>query len=349
MRLKSSTNRKIKEYIIVPYLVKIKSNTNYIHYFSFAEYLDQILQASPTKIEIEFYIVKDIQKPEKLDLKFHFIYGKEKESKIYYERPLLGKLKAKMLIENIENKVRIFVNSVYYHLVKLRMDNVYPPGCNLTDITTIKLLEAGYVPVHSGCVALNNDAILLFAPPDTGKSLTVLSAVKTGYHFVSEDITIIDKEHAYSCPLTSTFAHLLPNKSFSFKFHSFASKMGILSYFIKKPKTRIVDVFDNLKINEKSGIRMVCILERGKKGAQKIDENEAFRKLLIINRNEFFYYKNPLVFAYSYFNPSFNLRRLMEKEEEIIYSITSKADCFLLKTDNPREYIELLSDTLQKT
>jgi len=332
----------IRDYIIVPDVVKIKSNTDYIHYFSFAERLDKIFQPHPTKVEIEFYIIKDIQKPKELNLRFYLFYGNEDGNKIYYERPLFGNFKAKMLVENEEGNAKILVNSFYYNFVKFKIDNLFPPGINLTDITTIKLLEKGFTPTHSSCVSLNGDGILFFAPPNTGKSLTTFLAIRKGYHFLSEDITVIDKEYAYSCPLTSTFLYLLPNKTLSFKFYNFASKFGILSYFLKKPKTSFFSVSNNLKIDKKAKIKIVCILERGEEKVQKINKNDAFRRLLILNRNEFSYYKNPLLFAYSYFTPTLDLNKLMKKEEEIISTVVDESDCFLLRSNDPRKYIELL-------
>jgi hypothetical protein len=102
------------------------------------------------------------------------------------------------------------------------------------------------------------------------------------------------------------------------------------------------DLLKNAKIDQKVKIQAICILSRGKEsGTEKIDPEEALRRVLIINRNEFSYYKNPLLFAYSYFNPTFSINHLGNIEEKILHTIINKADCFLLSSSDPSEYIKL--------
>ncbi|MEM4680609.1 MAG: hypothetical protein QW038_02330 [Nanopusillaceae archaeon] len=111
---------------------------------------------------------------------------------------------------------------------------------------------------------------------------------------------------------------------------------------MKKPNIHISQFIENFKIDKKAKIEKIFILERGKKGIEELDTKEALRRILIINRNEFSYYKNPIIFAYSYFNPVLNLNELMKKEEEILKTISNRVECFLLKSYWPTEYIKLL-------
>jgi hypothetical protein len=43
------------------------------------------------------------------------------------------------------------------------------------------------------------------------------------------------------------------------------------------------------------------------------------------------------------FNPSFNLNKMMKIEQEIIDTMVSRADCFLAKTSDAREYFHLIA------
>jgi hypothetical protein len=103
----------------------------------------------------------------------------------------------------------------------------------------------------------------------------------------------------------------------------------------------------DFKIEEKANIKNIFVLERGTSGIEKIEPREATRRILIINRNEFSYHKNPLLFAYSYFNPSLDINELMRTEEDLIYTIVDKTDCSLLKANKPTGYIDLLLGALK--
>jgi hypothetical protein len=120
-----------------------------------------------------------------------------------------------------------------------------------------------------------------------------------------------------------------------------------LPYSISRPNTSISKIVGNFKVCEKARIKKIFILDRGKNLVVRITPEEALRRMLIINRNEFSYHKNSVLFAYSYFNPSLNLDELMGKEQEILRTLASKSDCYVLKANDPKQYIDLLTNTLK--
>jgi hypothetical protein len=337
----------LKEYVIVPELVKIKSNVKYVQYFSLGDYLDNAFFL-PTKCltNFEFIVDDNIVKNQKFDQKFHFFYGEKNGNAIYFERPLLIGQSAKMLVEFFDEKTRITVNNSYIKFVRLKIDNLYPAGVHLNDIVIIGLLKHGFTPLHCSCITKNNVGILISAPPDTGKSLTSFLATERGYNFISEDIAIINKETAYPT-ITSTFLHFAPKKSYSHKLHEFISKLVPILAYIHKPQLNLLDSFPNLHVQNNTPIKKICFLEKGEESIQNISKNDAMRKLLIINRNEFSYYKNPLIFAYSYLNENLDVNELMKKEEEILRAIVNTNECFVLKSNEPKNYIKMI-DTIMK-
>jgi hypothetical protein len=52
-------------------------------------------------------------------------------------------------------------------------------------------ISMGFILLHSACLDKNASGLLMSAPPDTGKTTTVLKCVKKGYSFLSDDMTII--------------------------------------------------------------------------------------------------------------------------------------------------------------
>ncbi|HEY7776932.1 MAG TPA: hypothetical protein VIA09_00190, partial [Nitrososphaeraceae archaeon] len=60
-------------------------------------------------------------------------------------------------------------------------------------------VSRGYILLHSACLDKNNSGFLMSAPPDTGKTTTVLKCVKNGYSFLSDDMTIIRMPNEALC------------------------------------------------------------------------------------------------------------------------------------------------------
>lgn len=335
------------QYQIKPQIASVLSNKIRIPYFSFGEYLDEYSESSSPQITISFNVQDDIVPPDHLSQKFHFCYGADEGDEIYYERPLGLGVRAKLHYKNLFGIPEITVNKSYYRFIRSRIDNAYPPGVHAADTLSVKLLQNSYLPLHCAAISFGGEGMLLAAPPDTGKSITTLLVVKKGFGFLSEDIAIVDNQNVYANPTTATFYHtedFNSSKSFRSKyFNFFYLKIPAISYFMDPPPARIYDIMKNIKIDEKVPIGTIFVLDKGRESIEEIRADEAFRRILIINRNEFSYHKNTLLFAYSYFNPKLNLSKLMEKEEEIIRTLTGKVKCFLIRTQDPRQYINLIA------
>jgi dolichol-phosphate mannosyltransferase len=62
------------------------------------------------------------------------------------------------------------------------------------------IISRGHVLLHSACIATNNqNSVLLSAPPDTGKTTTVIKCIRKGLGFLSDDMTIITPHQELLC------------------------------------------------------------------------------------------------------------------------------------------------------
>ncbi len=340
------------QYKIKPEIANVLSNQLTIPYFSYGEYFDNYIESSPSKINISFSVNDHLSKPDHLMQKFHFCYGAENVEEVYFERPLGLGLTAKLLCKNIMTNPEISVNKTYYKLIRFKIDNTFPPGVHLADTLSLLLLKNNYIPLHCAAISSNDEGIVLAAPPDTGKSMTTMLAVKRGYGFLSEDIAIADDKFIYSNPQTTTFYHtpgVSANRSLRQKITRFMdTNVPALTYFVTPQAARIYEIMKDIKIDVKVPIKYIFILDRGKDTLEEIDSKEALRRILIINRNEFSYHKNTLLFAYSYFNRSLDIQALMQREETLIESMTSKVKCFLIQSADAANFINIVNRAIQK-
>jgi hypothetical protein len=327
----------LRRYIVIPEIVEIRSNVDYIIHFKFGEHLnDKLFQSKNNKILIEFKVTKDFEKPSYLNQRFHFIWGREEVDELYYERPLMGPIKARLLVKDFRTYPKIFVNPTYYYWLRFHIENVYPPGSHLTDVVTIKLLEQELAPIHCSVMSFNGEGVLIFGPPDMGKTITVFSSLDSGFNFLSEDIAVTDGKYVYGCPFTSTY-----RGGTNEIVHKLSSKFPIIGYYWPRPAKAAFEFIEKNKIDKVAKIKTVYILDRGKQSLEVLKDEEAIRRILILNRYEF-KFNNPLLTAYSYFNRDLDLNKLMDKEKEIISRIVRNSKNCLVKVNNPIEYFDLI-------
>jgi len=340
--------KKIGTYVIVPDLVELSSNQKRIHSFSYAEVLEEnnFFSNNNSIIKIEYKVISQLDRPSNVFGKYHYFQASKNGKTIFYSRPYLGKHNMCMILK-MQKIPKLIVNKAYIRFARFRMNNVYPPGMHLTDLTSILLLEKGYSPLHSACIEKNGQALLIFAPPNTGKTLASLTTVKEyGFNFLAEDITVTDGIKVYACPYTTTFRYYKELESGIIKgFQNFISvNIPIFAPFYKSRNSTILDHISKNQIVCKANIASVVVLERGEGGFEKLDSSLAKKKLLALNRYEFHYWRNPLLLALSYFKNDFNPQLLMSIEERLIEKIVNKNDIYILKLNDPNKYASYLSE-----
>lgn len=330
----------MQRYVVVPDLIEIHTNVNPIRRFSFGKYLDSKLQGTNNSVAVSFKVMRGLNKDKNLDERFGDFWGRRGIDGVFFEKTLIGKTIFKLSVKALTDSPKIFVDPFYYQLMRFQYDRIYPPGLHLTNVTIIKLLEQSYSPMHCASVSYDGKAILIFAPPTTGKTFAAISLLEYGFKILSEDIAIIDDEYVYGCPLTSTFEILPSNVKLSKIKAMQAAITKRLSLHI--PVRNIFELVDESKVDQKAMVKIICILDVGETKFEKLTKEEAMSRLSILNRDEFSWYKDPLLLAYSYFNPFLDINSLMIKEKAILSNIIKKAECFLLRANHPREFVDFI-------
>jgi hypothetical protein len=221
-----------------------------------------------------------------------------------YEQHLGLGLKLILLLRYDAKRVEVFVNPFYHKFIRNRIEDINPPGGHLTDVLRLKLIENGFIPLHSSAFSHGNEeGVIIFAPSGTGKTTCVLHAVARGCRLISEDISVTDGSQVYGCPLTSTFIDLINPKGLLRPLHMLYKRIPIIRPYLREIfKVSIKDVLKSEKISSIAKIKTVFILEKSKKIVfRSLEDDKAFYKILSLNRNEF-PYQNPLLFALQFFD-----------------------------------------------
>ena len=298
--------------------------------------------------------VGQVQPPREIQShgKYHYFSGEPGADGLYYQRHFL--LHAQLQLEAkglLSEEPCLSVNKTYYRFISHRFMNLHSVGYILTDLAGLLLLRHGYAPLHCSAFRKGNSTIVIFAPPNTGKTLaTMMACMENGAEFLAEDLAITDGTTVYSVPWTSTFRY------YSQVDRSFVSRTvnALTRLFpplellpIAKPKPVNAYVASN-KLPDKSRITHLAILERGPVSVQQENQEEAFRKITNLNRYEFNYHKAPLIVAYEFFNPALNIEAACKAEQDILKAlVTNVRERLLVRTDDAKKYSSLILGALK--
>lgn len=335
-------------YNLIHKLLFVETQLKSIYYFLYAPLLDTVIKGD-AQFGVSFSVKNDIRKPENLTQKFDYFWGKKEAKVIYYEHPIFSGIHAKMILDMSNPIYSITVNDAYYKFARYKFENVWPPGLHLADLVTIKLLQNNYLALH-GASFFNKKTLegnLIVAISNTGKSRTTFAAIDKGYGYHSEDITVLDKDSIYTTPLISTQSSMLPNKNLALTYNLFISQnIGMNLIFPRSSNvTNFCDFFRSQDVNGRSKPKSIYILEKGNESIEKLSKDEAFRKMILLNRLELTYSRDHLLLAYAYFNKSLAMDTLYQVERNILQSVIEKAECYLVKSPTADGYIKLIQKT----
>lgn len=340
------------KYNLVHKLLFVETNLKSIYYLPYAPLLDDLIKGK-SRLGVSFFVEKDIKKPKDLRQKFDYFWGRKNAKIIYWEHPLLPGIKGKLLLDMSNDQYSITVNRGYYRLAKYKFENVWPPGQHLTNLVVLKLLQNNILTLH--CASFSNkktkEGYLVFGASNTGKSYTTFAALGEDYQYHSEDLTILDRDFIYTSPLISTQSDMLPKKNLFLKYNLFIRNLVGINTVLPRSHdlSSFRDFFSKEDVKSKSKPSKVFILERGVGAIRKISDSEAFRKVIILNRLELPYYKDHLLHAYSYFNPSLSIRKIRNIEREQIKRVLEKSECFIVRAPSPDVYLTLLKKVIDNS
>jgi dolichol-phosphate mannosyltransferase len=105
-----------------------------------------------------------------------------------------GSFGAQFAIVFMNNKIEVSVNRVISTSWHVLYVNLVEP------LLRFLFVSKGYLLLHSACVAKRVDgAILISAPPDTGKTTTVLKCMERDFALLSDDMTILSLPNQALC------------------------------------------------------------------------------------------------------------------------------------------------------
>lgn len=283
--------------------------------------------------------------------KYHYWSGGVDQDCIRYRRDLfLGKrllLEAKSLLSP-EPFIR--VNRNYLRFVTHRFMNLHSLGYILTDLASLLLLRRGYAPLHCSAFQCGDATVVIAAPPNTGKTLTSVSAcMHHGARYIAEDLAITDGKNVFAVPWTSTFRYYKEiDSGIGSRIRAAATKlvppMELLT--TKRPKP-ITDYIDPASRIDRARATHLVVLERGGESVKSMTSATAFAKIRNLNRYEFNYHRSPLIVAYEFFNPTLDIEGAYQAEAILLQRFVDNIDSRLVVTSNdPTRYAELILQEL---
>ena len=295
-------------------------------------------------------IVEDINLEVLPDLgKFHYFSGQHGEDTLYYSRNFLFGTKLKIKFENLSTDEPVIrVNKTYFKYIKHRFMNLHSIHYILTDIASLLLLNNGFAPIHCSAFKKGDSVAVIFAPPNSGKTLSAMMAcMELDAEFIAEDLAITDGKNIFSVPGTSTFRYY--DRVSQSAFEKLKNKLtSVIPLFELISFTKPKDIREYTKsICHKAQITHSFILERGKEHIHEEEVNEAHRRIVNLNRYEFNYLKSPCLVAYNFYNKELGIDKALSTEKELLLAVLNNSQkIFSLTTRNPLTYSKTIMDLL---
>ncbi len=226
------------------------------------------------------------------------------------------------------------------------------------------MVSRGRMLLHSACVSLDGQGVMLSALTDTGKTATVLRLLRDhGGLFLSDDMTVIDPFGGAVCfpkPLTISSHTLRAVKAndltpkewrrlqFQSRLHSKGGRslaltlakfnlpiMGInaITQMLVPPPKYTVDRLVNCRMGSAIKVEELFIIERGAPGISDLDRNSTLEQM-IVNTDDAYGFP-----PFKYLAPSVTIggqgyQQLREREREILASFLSNVRTRVVSSDN---------------
>jgi hypothetical protein len=286
--------------------------------------------------------------------KYHYFSGTPGADVLYYHRPFLLKKQLQIQVKDVlADEPCVTVNDSYFRYITHRFMNLHSIGYILTDLAVLLLLRRGFAALHCSAFKKGENTVVVFAPPNTGKTLsTMMACMEYGAEFLAEDLAITDGRRVYSVPWTSTFRYYsrVEQSRFS-RFLNAATRvfppLELLPLSKAKP---IHNYVQSDKLADSAKITHLIILERGSTEVCEEASDEAYRKIVNLNRFEFNYHRAPLVVAYEFFNPSLDIDSAWNAERDILRRmIVDARHRLVVRTDDATQYTPLIMEALQES
>jgi hypothetical protein len=340
----------MERYDLVPDLVTVISNTENIPGSKFGGLeLHKTLSLFKNELPdvvIEFNLVSDIDISRDIlenQMSFYRVKGAHNINQVFFNRsffwtePILS-LKYKNGIPSIESNMPYSVWSA------MRITKEEPAGSLVSDLIGAELIKKNYLPLHGACVANDDGAYVITAPPDTGKTYTTTMLLDQGYKYLAEDIVIASpsKKLVYAVPYTQTVEKRQPitiATPLNFIKKIFLGVLTGRSYGKKDIISAGMVSKDDFLTSK--NIKKIFILEKGKSNKiRKAKINEAEKYMMNLNQAEFSYTYNNILRAYNYFNVTDDNVDLDVKERDLMRELLKNIPVYFVSSNSFRDYWE---------
>ena len=346
----------MKNHVVCKDVLGIQTNSKYIGW-SFGHPNESVSDDELNRCRIKVRLIVDPLKDESEEFnrlqKYHYWLGELGRDELFYERNFFAGTKLRMLIKGIRSdRPEIRVNKNFLKFIKFRFNNLHSPGYILTDLVCVLLLQQGFSPLHCSGFSVDDSAVAVVAPGDTGKTLTTMRAIfDSDALYMSEDLGIVDEENFYACPWTSTFRYYDElSMSWILRWRMKLVKIFPPAELIPVPGDhRHIDYYIGKdRIIQKKKLTHLALLARREGMVEVLSKENARRMLFNLNRYEFVYMKSPMLTAYSYFNPELDIFAIEEKEREILAQLVDNTTCLLVQSENPTKFAGMIIDEIRK-
>ena len=277
----------------------------------------------------------------------------------YFEH--FGSFGAKFSIDFSDN-IEINVNNLISKSKNVLYVNLVEP------ILRFIMISKGYVLLHSACVDFRGHGLLLSAPPDTGKTTTVLKLVKNGYAFLSDDMTIISLPNNALCypkPMTisahtyKTAVEVSNNETASkaMRIRSMIHSKGGRSFMhslakynlpiftinaigqmiVKPPKFKIQSLLNTINIKTSTVIKSLYFLSRQGNECESLDTESALVSASDNSDDAFLFPPYQDLLDHIVIKGQ-SASTLLAVERQILKEFLSGINCFTLKSDTRSWY-----------
>lgn len=275
------------------------------------------------KMNVNITSEKKLEKAKRCDRSFQSYVWDSENKKLHYRQTILG-VPIGYNIHLDGTTIYANIGENYYKFIKRRVMNLHGIYYLLADIANIVLLNSGYLTLYASAVVDESSecGTVLFAPPNTGKTVTAIMLCKYfGYSLVGEDVVITDGNRIYGCPWT----------------HSYRKKgnhIDSAGYFSREKSREELNYCDACNVSD------LVILSLGNY-AINTDKIELFREIKILNGYLFCHYHSPIVKILSYFDQAYDIS-YGERAGKILHDMVEQCCCRSIQTNDAMDFYKLI-------
>ncbi len=266
-----------------------------------------------------------------------------------------GVLRSKVLLAGLTGRTILLASTPSYRLLR-------KPGKRLRAlikaVIQIKLIQRGLTYVHSACVCRDSSAAMIVAPPETGKTLTALMLTRSGYKFLSDDMSLVGLGRVvYSNPSPLTI-HPIHVETCGLKLGlakrvemSLRHKLRSIPYVlltVDEFRMSAFEVVGERDIAERARVDAIFFLEEGKEYVGELDPEEALKRLKAVGKMHRYLFENEFLQTYAYYNPALDIDSLAAREGKIYEELVEGTRLFVVRSEK-RKFWRLVDSVFRRS